>query len=215
MRADKNSSPKKEPGLYPEFTTKDSHTSLPRSRSHSGPTNPRNKPQTIPKRKHDSKSKGLSYPRTNPRNPRNKPWRTVRYPRADGLLIATERPDEHPTTRTVRTWSSDGPRATRAARTVCDLWADGPALMRTVRDSYTDGPTNPFRPEPDGQTNRNEDAQGHTTNTRNTRQKKFCADCSGLQTDCPPGLNRAARAPNREHNYQCFRPATYQGEYPR
>jgi hypothetical protein len=31
-----------------------------RSRSHNGPTNPRNKPQTIPKRKRNSRSKGLS-----------------------------------------------------------------------------------------------------------------------------------------------------------
>jgi hypothetical protein len=34
--------------------------SLPRSHSHNGPTNPKNKPQTIPKRKRNSKSKGLS-----------------------------------------------------------------------------------------------------------------------------------------------------------
>jgi hypothetical protein len=60
MRADKNSSPKRELDLCPKFTTKDSHTSLPRSRSHNGPTNPRNKPQTIPKRKRNSRSKGLS-----------------------------------------------------------------------------------------------------------------------------------------------------------
>jgi hypothetical protein len=33
--------------------------SLPRSRSHNGPTNPRNKSQTNPMRKHNSKSKGL------------------------------------------------------------------------------------------------------------------------------------------------------------
>jgi hypothetical protein len=62
MGADKNSSPKKELGLYPKFTTKDSHTSLPRSRSHHRHTNPRNKPQTIPKRNHEARSKGLSYP---------------------------------------------------------------------------------------------------------------------------------------------------------
>jgi hypothetical protein len=60
MEADKNSSPKRELGLYPKFTTKDSHTSLPRSYSHYGPTNPRNKPQPIPKRKRNSRSKGLS-----------------------------------------------------------------------------------------------------------------------------------------------------------
>jgi hypothetical protein len=61
MGADKNFSPKRELGLYPKFTTKDSHTSLPRSRSHDGRTNPRNKPQLIPKRKHEPRSKGLSY----------------------------------------------------------------------------------------------------------------------------------------------------------
>jgi hypothetical protein len=60
MGADKNSSPKGELGLCPKFTTKDSHASLPRSRSHSGPTNPRNNHQMIPKRKHNSRSKGLS-----------------------------------------------------------------------------------------------------------------------------------------------------------
>jgi hypothetical protein len=60
MGADKNSSPMRELDLCPKFTNKDSHTSLPRSRSHNGPTNPRNKPQIIPKRKHDSRSKGLS-----------------------------------------------------------------------------------------------------------------------------------------------------------
>jgi hypothetical protein len=64
MGADKNSSPKRELGLYPKFTTTDSHTSLPRSRSHNGRTNPRNKLQTIPKRKHEARSKGLSCPKT-------------------------------------------------------------------------------------------------------------------------------------------------------
>jgi hypothetical protein len=62
MGADKNSSLKRELDLYPKYTTKDSHTSLPRSRSHYGRTNPRNKPQTIPKRKHEARSKGLSNP---------------------------------------------------------------------------------------------------------------------------------------------------------
>jgi hypothetical protein len=60
MGADKNSSPKRELDLYPKFTTKDSHMSLPRLRSHDGRTNPRNKPQTISKRKHEPRSKGLS-----------------------------------------------------------------------------------------------------------------------------------------------------------
>jgi hypothetical protein len=116
MGADKNSSPRRELGLYPKFTTKDSHVSLPRSRSHSGPTSPRNKPQMTPKWKKDSRSKGLSNPaQCQADGPRA--WggqfvdtgRTVRYPRADGLLISTERPDVHPNMWTVCTWSLDGP----------------------------------------------------------------------------------------------------------
>jgi hypothetical protein len=115
MGADKNSSSKRELGLYPKFTTKDSHTCLPRSCSHNRPTNPRNKLQTIPKRKHNSRSKGLSNPAQCQANgPRAWGGRSadtgqaVRYPRPDGLLIATERSEAHPDTRTVRTWSLDG-----------------------------------------------------------------------------------------------------------
>jgi hypothetical protein len=59
MGADKNSSPKRELGLCPKYTTKDSQTSLPRLRSHNGPTNPRNKSQTNSTGKHNSKSMGL------------------------------------------------------------------------------------------------------------------------------------------------------------
>jgi hypothetical protein len=36
----------RELGLCPKFTTKDSHTSLSRSRSHNRPTNPRNNPNS-------------------------------------------------------------------------------------------------------------------------------------------------------------------------
>jgi hypothetical protein len=106
MGADKNSSPKKELGLYPKFTTKDSHTSLSRSRSHTGPTNPRNKPQTIPKRKHDSKSKGLSCAvkaladgsRARGGRSARTGW-TVRDPWMDGSLHTTGPPASHPELR--------------------------------------------------------------------------------------------------------------------
>jgi hypothetical protein len=91
MGAYENSSPKGELGLYPKFTTTDSHTSLPRSRSHSGRTNPRNKPQMIPKRKHEARSKGLGCPKTTqadcPRSPGGLSavtWRTIRGHHADG-----------------------------------------------------------------------------------------------------------------------------------
>jgi hypothetical protein len=133
MGADKNSSPKKELGLYPRFTTKDSHTSLPRSHSHYGRTNPRNKPQTIPKRKHEARSKGFScFAATQADNPRSPgglsavTTRTVHDPRRTVRYTQIERPNRHLNTQTVRTTSSDGPRATRAARTVCDVRADGP-----------------------------------------------------------------------------------------
>jgi hypothetical protein len=59
MGVDKKSSPKSRTRLYPIFTTKDSHMTLPWSRSHNGPTNPRNKSQTNHKRKRNSRSKGL------------------------------------------------------------------------------------------------------------------------------------------------------------
>jgi hypothetical protein len=164
MGADKNSSPKRELGLYPKFTTKDSHTSFPRLRSHSGPTNPRNKPQTIIKQKQDSRSKGLSRPakaladRLRARDGRSARtgW-TVCDPRADDPLNATRPPAAHPETRTVCTLHVDCPRATRAAQ--------------TVRGLLVDGPPNPFRHETVGQTDRNEDAQEHVTNTRNPRSK--------------------------------------------
>jgi hypothetical protein len=113
MGVDKNTSPKRELGLYPKFTTKDSHTSLPRSRSHYGLTNPRNKPQMGPKRKHESRSKRLSNP-AQCRVDGPGAWggqsadtgRTVRYPQADSPLIATERFDMHSNTRTVHTSST-------------------------------------------------------------------------------------------------------------
>jgi hypothetical protein len=60
MGVDKNSSPKSQTRLCPKFTTKDSHTSLPRLSSHNRPTNPENTSQTNHKRKRNSRSKGLS-----------------------------------------------------------------------------------------------------------------------------------------------------------
>jgi hypothetical protein len=60
MGADKNSSPKRELGLYPKFTTKDPHMSLPRSRSHNGPTNLGTNPKQSQSESETRKSKGLS-----------------------------------------------------------------------------------------------------------------------------------------------------------
>jgi hypothetical protein len=149
MGADKKSSLKRELGLCPKFTTKDSHTSLRRSHSHNGPSNPRNKPQTIPKWKHNSRSKGLNC-HVKAQVDGLRGWggrsastrRMVRDPRADSPKNATEPPVSHLEKRTVRALSPDGLRATAATRTVCGLQADSPACTRTVRYPYADGPTN-------------------------------------------------------------------------
>jgi hypothetical protein len=128
MGADKNSSPKRELGLCHKFTTKDSNTSFPRSHSHNGPTNPRKKLQTIPKRKRNSRSKRLGnstqHQADGPRGwggrSADTGW-TVRDPRAGSPLNATEPPEAHPEMRTVRTLPVDCLRATCAALAVRDL----------------------------------------------------------------------------------------------
>jgi hypothetical protein len=108
----------------------DSHTSLPRSRSHNGSTNPRNKPQLNPTRKHNSKSKGL---RQFGKHQADRPQcsggrsamraRTVREESTDRPKVLPEPPALHREKRTVR----DGP-ADRPPR-------HGPSdtLVRTVR----------------------------------------------------------------------------------
>jgi hypothetical protein len=166
---------------------------LPRSRSHYGPTNPRNKPQTIPKRKHESRSKGLSNPaQCQADGPRawvgqsaDTGW-TDRYPRADNVLIATKRPDAHSNTRMVRTSFTDGPRATGATR--------------TVRGVQADGPPNFTWPKTVGQTNRNEDAQEHATNTKNPRPTGSTRTVCAYHADCPPGANRRGNSSPRANS---------------
>jgi hypothetical protein len=87
----------------------------------------------IPKSKHDSRSKGLSCPvKALMDGPRARGGRsartgqTVHDPRMDGLLNATGPRAAHPETQTVRTLHPDCLRATRTARTVRGLCADGP-----------------------------------------------------------------------------------------
>jgi hypothetical protein len=103
-------------GLYPKFTTTDSHTSFPRSCSHNGPTNPRNKPQLNPTRKHNSKSKGL----------RQSGKRQEDRPQCPGRLSARR-------ARTVRNCYPNLQYCTEK---------NGPSVMdpRTVRHSSTDRP---------------------------------------------------------------------------
>jgi hypothetical protein len=72
--------------------------------------------------------------------------------------------------------SSDGPQATGAARTVCDVQADSPP--------------NSSRPKTAGQMDRNEDAQEHATNMKNPRPTGSTQTVRTYQADCPPGANR-------------------------
>jgi hypothetical protein len=185
MGADKNSSPKRELGPCPKFTAKDSHMSLPGSRSHNGPTNRRNKAQTISKRKHNSRSKGLSNPaQCQADSPRGRggrsadTGRTVRDPRANSPLNTIEPPETHPETRTICTLHVDCPGATCVARAVCDLLADGPP--------------NPSRPQTTGQTDRKESAQELAKNTKNTWTNFPSRTVSLLPTDGPLGTGTAA-----------------------
>jgi hypothetical protein len=115
------------------MTTKDSHTSLLRSRSHNRPTNRRNKPQLKATRKRNSRSKGLRQSAVpgadGPRCPGGQSARsrqTVREVAADDPKMKPEQPVLHLEIRTVRTLPSDGLRATRATRTVRKPQADGP-----------------------------------------------------------------------------------------
>jgi hypothetical protein len=59
MGADKNSSLKRWIQLCPKITSVGSHTNLPWSHCHNGPTNHRNKPQHNSKQKHNSRARDL------------------------------------------------------------------------------------------------------------------------------------------------------------
>jgi hypothetical protein len=132
MEADKSSFPKRELGLRPKFTTKDSHRSFPRSHSYNRPTN--HSESETPGAKdlaalHNTKQTVREAGANGPRG-----WsersavtgRTVRNPRVDSPKNATEPPEAHPKIRTVRSLPAYCPRATCAERMVRDLQADGP-----------------------------------------------------------------------------------------
>jgi hypothetical protein len=109
--------------------------------------------------------------------------RTVRVVQVDGPRVTDRQsekdsrpPNSAPRITTARALSSDGPRATGAMRTVCDIQAEGSP--------------NSSRPKGVGQTNRNENAQEHGTNTKNPRPIGSTRTVRAYQADCPPGANR-------------------------
>jgi hypothetical protein len=173
-------------GLCPKFTTKDSHTSLPRSRSHNRPTNPRNKPQTIPKRKRNSRSKGLN----------SSTQHEVDHPQAPGGLSAwlgrtvcglrrtiwKQLPNHQYYTR------NNGPSAEHS-------WTVWPP--RADRLTYTSQPKKPNK------TDRNTDAQEQLKNTTNTQSAGSSRAVRDPLADRPPQVDRAARSRTRKH------PTTY------
>jgi hypothetical protein len=193
MEADKNSSPNREFGLGPKFTTKDSHMRFPRSRNHNGPSNPRNKPQTIPKRKWNSRSKELS----------SSAQHQADRPQAPGGPSARPR-------RTIRGAGADCPKTTPNLQ-YCTL-TNGPSveIPRIIRDLNTptwtvrgpqaDRPPNTLQLKTARKTERNQDTQEQATNTKNTKPAGSTRTVRGLQADCPPGTNRTTRTPNHEVN---------------
>jgi hypothetical protein len=152
-------------GLYPKFTTTDSHTSLPRSRSHNGPTNPRNKPQLNPTRKHNSKSKRL---RQSGKHQADRPQcpgglsarraRTVREEGTDRPKMLPEPPVLHREKWTVRDGSADRPPRHVPSDT----------LVRTVRKLHA--------PKTHRQNGSKERHSRTRTNTKNSWAVKHLAD---------------------------------------
>jgi hypothetical protein len=187
MGADKNSSRRMNSAYATKFTTKGTHTSLPRSHSQSnnGPTNPRSKSQLKATRKRNSRKNDLDDMQSpwrtvcgdraaGPHGGGGRStwgWRTVREVAADSLKKPTEPPVPHPEKLTVHALSSDSPRATSAAR--------------TVRDLHVDSPQNLSQPKTAGNIDRNKSAQEHAMNTKNSRLNHASRTVFSVTTDGP------------------------------
>jgi hypothetical protein len=130
MGADKNSSSNSRTQLCPKITSKGSHTNLPRSHSQNGPTNRRNKSQTNPKRKHNSRSKGLrQFAVAWVDCPQGR--RTIRRARADHPKLATEPLVAHRKIRAVRSLPADCP-----SRTDCPQLSRGPSAKLLATENH-------------------------------------------------------------------------------
>jgi hypothetical protein len=149
MGADKNSSRERTQPI-PQIHNQGFPHEFAKVSSHSGPTNPRNKLQTISKRKHNSRSKGLSNTaQCQADGPRA--WggrsadtgRTIRYPWADGPLIATERLNAHPETRTVHKQLVLRGQSAIPRRTVWPARGRSSTLTGTVRQTTCSKPLTP------------------------------------------------------------------------
>jgi hypothetical protein len=183
MAADKNSSPNRELGLCPKFTTKDSHTSLSSSRSHNGPTNPRNNPKQSRSESTNQEAKDLTvlqYTRRTVRGLRADPPRGYGRPFAGCGGLSKK---WSPTTSTAPS-ITDRPR-----------WARGPsAPSRTIRHFSTDRPRTPCNKNPRTQWIERKTRK----NSRKTRRTLGLWGSSRtvchVPADCPPGEIPAARA---------------------
>jgi hypothetical protein len=155
-------------------------------------TNPRNKPQIKATRKRNSRSKGLRHsaelqadsPRWSGGRSTWGRW-TVREVTADGLKKPTKPLVPHPEKWTVCALSSDGLRATCAARKVRDLEADS---RRNLSQPKTLAPT-------DRTTNAHEQATNCTNlgprglsapTKRTVRQVRTDTRTTGREQECEP-----------------------------
>jgi hypothetical protein len=110
--------------------------SLPRSRSHNVPTNPRNKPQTIPKRKRNSRSKRLSNS-AQPGAEFAVSWRTVRKRTPNNQYCTSKCEWSVPYPRTVREQLVPCGRSATSRRTVRQTCSNQKHLAQRIETKRT------------------------------------------------------------------------------
>jgi hypothetical protein len=170
-----------------KFTTKDSHTSLPRSCSHDGPNNPRNKPQTIPKRKRNSRSKGLS---------------NSAEVQVDGPRPSSGQSVKHNRTSRSAPWNTDGPWPPRGQS---DPRGQSGSPGRTVRQPRANSPTNSLQPKTPNSTDRNKGMQKLAKNTMNNWLVGTSRKVRRPRADSLPGAETTAWAwPPKEQTFLPF-----------
>jgi hypothetical protein len=155
---------------------------LPRSYSHNGPTNPRNKPQTIPNESETQEAKDLAALRM--------PRRTVRNDLADNPRWTGGRSSRP--RRTVRNYYPNNKYGTlKYGRSVATPRTVRPA--RTVRQRRADNPANLFQSKTPNSTDQNKATQELAKNTTNSRLLGSSRTVRRPRADGLPGAETTAR----------------------
>jgi hypothetical protein len=166
--------PEDELGLCPNFTTKDSHTNLPMSRSHNGPTNPRNNPKQKATRKRNSRSIGLGQSVV--------PWADCLHGpgglSAGSLWTVRNSLPNHQYCTLKNRPSAPHPQMVRAEKTVHTHLADRPANLE--------------QPKARDKTDRKEATQYLAKNTMNTWSAGTSRTVREHLVDCPSHMDGAA-----------------------